>query len=882
MDKRWLMFGFVLILLSSFVSAEIVFNDTFDRANSNTVGNGWIEASEGAVGDVAISSNTMKLYRSSTVAQAYHTWTSSYTPSDDFEICLKYKQDSNSKDGIINIFDDTEVQPPIYMKFRTTGNIEVFGNNPLSYTSVQAFSANTYYVVCFYPHSANEYNISIDGVNKGTYPTYLNQNFNDIEKLDFRSYDAALLVNIDWVNVTNSSVTIVHDFKLSLIDALGNSLTNFTANFTNSTGTTTLNTTNGTIFYPIDQIVNISIYDIINDGWTYQNVTNNSINTSAGNLEAVTDIFDNSAPTITLNPSNGFNAANFSLENQYDDNISLNITFADNRDLYGFLINFTRSGTSYFNFTNYTLSGTSYNYIETINTSTWPAGTYDIEIQAYDSKTLNRTDPSTEIHNTVTQYNSWYRGNYTKNEPLLFELEYGTLAISLTDDTTIFNISADLYFNDTLIINSTSVDVGSTWKINNTIGGYTTGVYNYSWVIEITQADGNKSEANITGEIEIFAFGIDDCSSYNYTTLYINIFDENTPSAALNATVEIDAEIWISSPSNSRQFYQLLEGNSTYRFCLLNPNAEFFTDMYMKYTTDDGFTHRYYLVNESLTNVTKNVSMYNFNTTTDISDMKITVRDYDTYQYLPNIITKLQRRYPAEGVWRTVQMDESGDFGLVFFNIKEENTDYRLLFYDRSNNLLKTTEKMKFICDSGVCQLTFTISPYSQIMIAEPVEVIANYDNSTKILTVTWTDPDAGTRSVRTLVTKETITGTVDICDQTQSGAAGTVVCNVSAYSGDILLSVITDNMAADSQWINIARQKLGTVLNVLEASVWTFAIMVTVAMFGVFIGAVATVIATIIGLIIVYYIGLFNPITLTFIIIASAVGIAIGIKLRN
>jgi hypothetical protein len=670
------------------------------------------------------------------------------------------------------------------------------------------------------------------------------------------------------------------EFELTLKDAVGGSLSNFTADLTNSTGTTTITTTNGTIYYPNDQIVDITVYEVNNTGWVYQVVTNTSINTSS-NVIMFTDVNDTINPSVTFNPTNGFNLNNFSLENQYDDDLQINLSFSDDRDLYGFLLNITRSGVSYFNKTNYTLSGTSGSYEVLLNTSAWVAGTYDVEIKVFDSRTLDRTDPTTEILNTATQENEWYRGNYTKIEPLLFSDETGNLKIRLTDDTTIQNISGFLYVNGTLQTNTTAQDVGSFWELIGVIS-FPAGTYDYYWEINITQRDGNISTANITGEITFYEFGIDDCSVYNYTSLYMNIFDEEVPENALNAVLEIDAEIWISTPENSRQFYDLLEGNSTYKLCLLNQNTTFYTDMYIKYTSDNGFTHRYYLVNETLTNETKNISMYNFNTTTDISDMRITVRNYDTYQYYPNVITKLQRRYPAEGVWRTVQMDESGDFGLVFFNIKEENTDYRILFYDRSNNLLKTTEKMKFICTSGVCELTFTVSEYSEIMIAEPVEVLYNLDNTTKILTVVWTDPDASSRTVRTLVTKETITGTATICDQTQTGASGTVLCNVSAYAGDVLLSVYTEDLAAERTWLSIARDKLGALLSNAEAAVWTFGIFLTIMMFGITTGAVGAIISTMIGLVFIGFLGIFSAVTMGFVIIGLIMSLIVGAMIRK
>jgi hypothetical protein len=262
--------------------------------------------------------------------------------------------------------------------------------------------------------------------------------------------------------------------------------------------------------------------------------------------------------------------------------------------------------------------------------------------------------------------------------------------------------------------------------------------------------------------------------------------------------------------------------------------------------------------------------------------MKITVRDYATYQYFPNVIVKLQRLYPAEGIWRTVQMDESGDFGLVFFNIKEENTDYRLLFYDRSNNLLKTTESLKFICDQGVCELATTVSAYDSILIETPIEVSYNLDNATKILTVNWEDPNAESKTVNIKVVKKIMTGSVTACDTTQIGAAGIYSCNISIYTGDLFLDVSANGVSTLGVWINAGRSKLATVINSNDGGLWAFAIMITIIMFGVVLGGISCVFATVVGLIAVHFLGIFSPITLAFIIIAMAIGMLISFNMRR
>ena len=116
-------------------------------------------------------------------------------------------------------------------------------------------------------------------------------------------------------------------------------------------------------------------------------------NTSNGLISANTSIrtfiLDTTTPTIVINPSNSFNASNLSQRNQYGNFIYLNITANDNDNLFAFLVNITRSGTTYFNFTNTSVNTSSFNYTKSIDISSWGAGVYDVEVTASDGHTLS-------------------------------------------------------------------------------------------------------------------------------------------------------------------------------------------------------------------------------------------------------------------------------------------------------------------------------------------------------------------------------------------------------------------------------------------------------------------------------------------------------------
>jgi len=377
---------------------------------------------------------------------------------------------------------------------------------------------------------------------------------------------------------------------------------------------------------------------------------------------------------------------------------------------------------------------------------------------------------------------------------------------------------------------------------------------------------------------------IDNCSSNPDTVVNFTVYDENYPTNTLNATVQAVFELWYGNGTTFRRNVSFTgTDNSTYLYCI-NYTDPVTTDAYFMYETDNGFTHRYYLNDQPLTDNRLDLYAYNYNDTTGTSDLRGVLRYTASYNYFKNVIAKMQRYYPGEDVWRIVQMDKSGDFGLVFFNIIEENTDYKFLFYDENNNLIKTTDTLKFACDGGVCDLTFLLDEYSGAIQLTDLSISYNYDNETGLITIDWNDPTGLTSTVRMVVTKETITGTLHICNITQSGSSGSQSCDISAYSGQIALRVYSSaspEVPKIFEWLTKKGQSLDLFVGKEESAFWTFGIMLTLILAGMF-SPIAVIIMTIFSLIVVSFLGIWSMVNIAFITIAIVIGFVISIKVKR
>lgn len=367
------------------------------------------------------------------------------------------------------------------------------------------------------------------------------------------------------------------------------------------------------------------------------------------------------------------------------------------------------------------------------------------------------------------------------------------------------------------------------------------------------------------------------CSSGNIAfTLFFN--DESYPTNKLASDLEYNVNYTIDNAT----FYTLYgsaDNITNQSFCISPANYNFTINTYFHYSHEDLFTHRYYMQNVTISNATQEFTLYNLNTTAGLSDLKITARQASNYQYYPGILAKMLRFYVSEGIWRVVQMDRSGDYGLLHFNIIEENIDYKLVFLDANNNILKSTDSLKFICTAGLCDTTINLNPFSSSTSDSSVDVGTTWNQTSKILSIEWTNPELEIVTQNIKVTKPMHTGTITICSATQTGVSGNYDCNLSVVSGTVKIE-IDGSPNIYSEWFTINSSAIADYLSEEDQVIWSVGLIVTAIGAGLF-SPVTVALYLIVALVIILWLQLFNPVTLSLIIIAAVVSTAIGLKVR-
>jgi len=295
-----------------------------------------------------------------------------------------------------------------------------------------------------------------------------------------------------------------------------------------------------------------------------------------------------------------------------------------------------------------------------------------------------------------------------------------------------------------------------------------------------------------------------------------------------------------------------------------------------------GFIQRWYLNDVNLTNSSlTTIKIYNHGSTTGISDFLGTVRNTE-YTLLPNIISVLERYYPANNTWIGVQMDKADNFGHVFFNVIEETVDYQIVFYD-DTSLVYRSEPIKFICTSGVCNLEFRVDTSATSRTSNLV-LSWNYNNNTKYGTLTFTDTSGVTSNVRLNVNKVSYGSVTNVCNKNLSASSGTIGCNLTGYSGTFIVNVYSS--ASPELWqimitISDAVNLLYNQIPSNDRAFWALGFGLTSIGLGL-ISPVLVIIMSLVGLILIVILQITEWATLAWLISLLCIGLILAVRISK
>ena len=428
----------------------------------------------------------------------------------------------------------------------------------------------------------------------------------------------------------------------------------------------------------------------------------------------------------------------------------------------------------------YYTSENSTNITYTCNTTTnisYSSGGYKT-IYVFANDTLGNTN------GTKTTFLLNYIQEDTIYEDPIIEKEINTIVLNITASE-INSINATLHYNGTnyatTLTNQSTTFLLTTILIAPLVNANTL-VY-LNWSYNLNGVDYNSSGYNQTIYI-ITPINITSADCV-HKALRFDIKDEKN-SSALYGDVEYNFKYGISN-NTLKEIYGSLTNVTTFYICINASVSENYNIGYgeIQYRDNGYVDRRYYifkgqiLSNNTLTNRTLK-DLFSADQTSFLLTMEDTSLNVYEEKY-----TALWRWYPDFNEYQIVEMGKTDEYGQTVAHIETEDVDYRVGLYETDGTLIKLGDPLRFLCTSAPCSFTLRVGAgdvdYSSFF---NVQADISYNETTGMFTLIYNDPNQYTSEMRFLVTRETGTDTLIICNDTSSGFTGVMSCNTSMYTG--------------------------------------------------------------------------------------------------
>lgn len=375
----------------------------------------------------------------------------------------------------------------------------------------------------------------------------------------------------------------------------------------------------------------------------------------------------------------------------------------------------------------------------------------------------------------------------------VYETDEETYNLTIETLETVLQVSAELNYNGSTEVSSVSCS-GGVCDITNTIDVPFVDVSeqnrSFYWIVNIFDGD---SETNYNTSLyyqNTTQISLHKCGG-GETTLNFKAYNETHLSRINPFDFKATFEYWMGRGSVYRNLSLNEEDVSDVDICLTPGEIELYTDATIDYGFgDENITYvnrNYYFDNAQLTNTTQNIELYLLNAeeaTTFIQE----VEDQQT-EAVPGALVYIQRYYPKDGEYRTVQISKTDDNGKSVGFYKVETINYRHLILLDGEVVLQT-EKGKVFGESVPYTLIFKIGdalnyPWQVLESDSNIITSLTFNESTNITTYSWIDSTGATNRGQLLVYQINYDGdNILICNKSAEFSSGTLTCDTTGYDG--------------------------------------------------------------------------------------------------
>lgn len=406
----------------------------------------------------------------------------------------------------------------------------------------------------------------------------------------------------------------------------------------------------------------------------------------------------------------------------------------------------------------------------------------------------------------------------------MIETETATFKIGFETDSTVKNITAYLFWNETnqsytthtnssptvhnftetfnIPFQSSDVSVKHRWN-------YTVGLYN-----------GSTFSYNSTEHTQdIKQMLITNCTTADTGTETIVFYTYNeSDRVSMYATVELSFELWSEDRTSSKS-YGFKETNNTFDYCIYPTWATFLIDATIRYWNDTSVgtagsnypIRTYYIDNTTLTNTSQSVNMYLLNS---VDATRTTIEVKDSYgDPQNNTVLQIQRYYTDTNTYITVTQPISDFHGKTVTYLELYTVYYKFIIL-RDNVVLDVKDAM-LITDAD---LTLVLDPtivIEQFNYEGKIAGSCSYSEASGLLTCIVTDTSGMLVKGCVQVSRLGAFGIYEECSTCETGSGVAFSCNLGNVSGQIYRWTLRAQLEGSTIWktLEVVQKQMGDVL---------------------------------------------------------------------
>jgi hypothetical protein len=272
------------------------------------------------------------------------------------------------------------------------------------------------------------------------------------------------------------------------------------------------------------------------------------------------------------------------------------------------------------------------------------------------------------------------------------------------------------------------------------------------------------------------------CAGGDYA-INFTFFEEANPTTANASNMDMSFSWWANADHSGIQYNGTATATNTLNvtLCLSPPGATLYMDSFQVYRNNasSSAVRNYFLTNATVTNTTSTINLFNV-LAAESALLTLTIRDRLVNQ--PGVFVLMERYYPGENLFRTVEIGKTDADGKTFLYPVPNDVYYRFLVIRDY-----VTEYSGEPREIGIDTFTIDISGTTELEYFSYKGIDVACNKTGDIIICSLVNP-SGLDVGAILLVKEIgiYTDTVICSTNVTSVTSSTLLCNVSGYSGMI------------------------------------------------------------------------------------------------